>query len=71
MEYQECLEAELLVEVQQTKAAFEGASNHCRERRAGTLQECLEPAARNYWNALHAFSDLVLDGKIPESSGCI
>src|SRR5262249_696850 len=71
MKYRECLEAELLVEVQQTKAAFQGASNRCRERRAGPLHECLEPAARNYRNALHTFSDLVLDGKVPERTGCI
>jgi hypothetical protein len=66
MEYLESLEAERLVAVQQTTRPFQGASNRCRERRTGTLRECLESAARNYRDALHTFSDLVLDGKIPE-----
>jgi hypothetical protein len=40
MENHECLEAELLVEVRQTEAAFQGAYNRCQERRTGTLEEC-------------------------------
>jgi hypothetical protein len=57
------LEAELLLEVQQKGAAFEEVSNRCRERRSGTLQECLEPVARDYRDALRAFSDFILAGR--------
>ena len=56
-------EAELLVKVERARAAFRAVSNHCRERHQGKERECLEPVARNYLNALHAFSALVLDGK--------
>jgi hypothetical protein len=59
----ENIEAELLLEVQQKGAAFEDAYNRCKERRRGTLQECLEPVARDYRDALHSFSDLILDGQ--------
>jgi hypothetical protein len=61
MKKSENIEAELLLEVQQKAAAFEDAHNRCAERRRGTLQECLEPVARDYRDALHAFSDLILD----------
>jgi hypothetical protein len=63
MKKSENIEAELLFEVQQKEAAFEDAYNRCKERRKGTLQECLEPVARDYRDALHAFSDLILDGQ--------
>lgn len=56
-------EAELLVKVERARAAFRAASNHCQESHQGDVRECLEPVARNYSNALHAFSALVLDGK--------
>jgi hypothetical protein len=67
----ENIEAELLLEVQQKEAAFEDANNRCRKRRRGTLQECLERVARDYRDALHAFSDLILDGRYnkPRLSG--
>ena len=56
------IETELLLEVEQKEAAFEDAYNRCKERRRGTLQECLEPVARGYRDALHKFSNLILDG---------
>jgi hypothetical protein len=57
------VEAELLREVQHKAAAFEDAYNRCGDCCMGTLQECLEPAARDYGDALHAFSNLILDGQ--------
>jgi hypothetical protein len=63
MKNSENVEAELLLEVQQKAAAFEDAYDRCRERRRGTLQECLEGVAHAYRDALHAFSDLILDGR--------
>ena len=59
----EDIEAELLLEVKQKEAAFEEAHSRCKERRTGTLQECLEPVVRAYRHALHAFSNLILDGQ--------
>jgi len=59
----EDIEAKLLLEVQQKEAAFKDAYNRCKERRRGKLRECLEPVARDYRDALHAFSDLILDGQ--------
>ena len=61
MKDDENIRAELLREVQQKAAAFEDAYNYCTERREGTLQECLQPVARNYRDALNAFSDLILN----------
>ena len=68
MKKSENIEAELLLEVQQKAAAFEYAHNRCTERRTGTLQECLEPVARDYRDALHAFSDLILDPQYENQS---
>ena len=62
MKRRENTEAELLREVQQKAAAFKDANSRA-ERRGGTLQECLERVARNYRDALHAFSDLILNGR--------
>jgi hypothetical protein len=56
-------EAELLVEVQLKEAAFEDAHNRCRERNMGTLQQCLESVARDYRDALNAFSEFILEGR--------
>lgn len=56
-------EAELLVEVQQKGAAFEDAPNRCRKRNTGTRQQCLESVARDYWDALNAFSEFILEGR--------
>ena len=56
-------EAELLVKVERARAAFRAASTHGQEGRQGNVRECLEPVARGYLNALHAFSALLLDGK--------
>ena len=66
------IEAELLHEVQHKAAAFEDAYGRCRERRMGTLQECVEAVTRSYRDALRAFSDLILDGRFekkPRLSG--
>jgi hypothetical protein len=68
MKKSENIEDELLLEVQQKAAAFEEALNRCTERRRGTLQECLEPVARDYRGALHAFSDLILDPQYENQS---
>ena len=57
------VEAELLLEVQQRGVAFEDAHNRCRERPIGTLEQCLEPVARDYRDALRAFSDFILAGR--------
>jgi hypothetical protein len=65
----ENIEAELLLEVQQKAAAFEDAYNRCKERRRGTLQECLERVARDFLDALHAFSGLILDGREQNQPG--
>ena len=62
MKDRENLEAELLLAVEQESAAFRDASYRCRERRKGTLQQCLEQVAHKYRAALHAFSDLILNG---------
>jgi len=59
-------EAELLAEVQRTGEAFQVAANRCREHHENKVRECLEPVARDYLNALRAFSVLVLDGKAPK-----
>ena len=56
-------EAELLVEVQQKGAAFEDAHDRCREYPMGTLQQCLESVARDYRDALNAFSEFILGGR--------
>jgi hypothetical protein len=56
-------EAQLLVKVERAKTAFRAASDDCRQRHQGNVRECLKPVARNYSNALQAFSALVLDGK--------
>jgi hypothetical protein len=66
MKYNSALEAELLVEVQRAEVAFLGASHRCRELSTDSVTECMERASRNYFNALGAFSDLVLNGKIPQ-----
>jgi len=68
MEYNAAVEAELLVEVQRAEVAFLGASHRCGELSADRVTECMEPASRNYVNALRAFSDLVLKGKVPQRS---
>ena len=65
----ENIETELLFEVQQKAAAFKDAYNRCRERSKGSLQECLEPVTRDFRDALHAFSDLILDGRYENESG--
>ena len=57
------IEAELLLEVQQKGVAFEDAHNRCRERPIGTLKQCLEPVARDYRDALNAFSEFILEGR--------
>ena len=57
------IEAELLLEVQQKGVAFEDAHNRCRERPIGTLEQCLEPVARDYRDALNAFSEFILEGR--------
>ena len=68
MKYNPALEAELLVEVQRAKVAFLGASHRCGELSKDSVTECMEPASRNYRNVLRAFSDLVLNGKVPQRS---
>src|SRR5260370_19442484 len=68
MKYNPALEAELLVEVQRVEAAFLGASRRCGELSTDSVTECMEPASRNYFNALGAFSDLVLNGKVSQRS---
>jgi hypothetical protein len=68
MKYNPVLEAELLVEVQRAEVAFLGASDRCEELSTDSFTECMEPASRNYVNALRAFSDLVLHGKVPQRS---
>jgi hypothetical protein len=68
----EKIEAELLLGVRQKAAAFEHASDRCRERPGDTLQECLEQLAHDFRDALGAFSDFVLDGQYqnkPKPSG--
>jgi len=57
------VEADLLLAVQQKGAAFEDAHNRCRERPMSMLQECLEPVARDYRDALNAFSEFILEGR--------
>jgi hypothetical protein len=68
MKYNPALEAELLVEVQRAEVAFLGASHRCGELTTDSVTECMQPALRNYSNALRAFSDLVLNGKLPQRS---
>jgi hypothetical protein len=68
MEYNPAVEDELLVEVQRAEVAFVGASHRCKELGTDRVTECMEPASRNYVNALRAFSDLVLNGKVPQRS---
>jgi hypothetical protein len=68
MKYNPALEAELLVEVQRAEVAFLGASHRCGELGTDSVTECMQPASRNYFNALSAFSDLVLNGKVPQRS---
>ena len=63
MKHYENTEAELLREVQQKAAAFEDANSRCRERGTGALQQCLEPDARTYRDALNAFSELIFNGR--------
>ena len=63
------LEAELLGEVKRARITYLGASDRCRERHDSSFRECLEAAARNYGNALRAFSSLILSGKIRERRG--
>lgn len=58
----QALEAELLVDLQWAQVALD------RCRQYGNVDECLEPASRSYLNVLHAFSGLILDGKIPEGT---
>jgi hypothetical protein len=60
MKESQAFEAELLVELKRAEVALDG----CREH--GNISECLEPTSRSYVDALRAFSDLVLNGKIPE-----
>jgi hypothetical protein len=55
-----------MAEVQRSRAAFNVASYRCREESDGSFRECLEPVARNYFNALRVFSQLILDRKAPE-----
>jgi hypothetical protein len=62
MKEQEKTEAVLIRTVQQRAVAFEKAFDRCRELSGGTMQECLEPAARTYRDALDAFSELILTG---------
>jgi hypothetical protein len=61
MKETQTLEAELLIDLQRAK----GTLDRCRKH--GSSTECL-PAARSYLNALRAFSDLILNGKIPEKT---
>ena len=68
MKYNPALEAELLVEVQRAEVTFVRASHRCGELSTDSVTECMEPASRNYLNALRAFSDLVLNGKVPQRS---
>jgi len=68
MKYNPALEAELLVEVQRAEVAFLGASHRCGELSTDSVTECMEPDSRNYLNAFRAFSDLVLNGKVPQRS---
>jgi hypothetical protein len=68
MKYNPAIEAEFLVEVQRAKVAFLGASHRCKELGTDRVAECMEPASRNYVNALGAFSDLVLNGKVRQRS---
>jgi hypothetical protein len=68
MEYNPAVEDELLVEVQRAEVDFLGASHRCKELGTDRVTECMEPASRNYENALRAFSDLVLNGKVPQRS---
>src|SRR5260370_25563365 len=68
MKYDPAPEAELLVEVQRAEVAFLGASQRCGELNTDSVTECMEPASRNYLNALDAFSDLVLNGRVPQRS---
>ena len=69
MKDREDIEAELLLEVEQKGAAFEGAYNSCKERRTGSLQECIEPVARDYRDALHTFTKWILDGHYEKKPG--
>jgi len=62
MKDHENTEAKLIQTVQQRAVAFQKAFDRCRERRRGTVQECLDPAARTYRDALDAFSELILTG---------
>jgi hypothetical protein len=68
MEHNPAVEAELLFEVHRAKGAFLGASHRCKELGKDMVTECMEPASRNYENALRAFSDLVLNGKARQRS---
>jgi hypothetical protein len=65
MKDSQVFEAELLVELRRAEAAYRDASDYCKERGQGRVAECMEPAARDYRNALRSFSDLILDGKTP------
>ena len=56
----------MLVEVKRAEVAFLGASHRCKELGTDRVKECMEPASRNYVNALRAFSDLVLNGRVPQ-----
>jgi hypothetical protein len=57
------IEGELLLEVQRKEAAFEDVHNRCRERPIGTLEQCLASVARDYGDALKAFSEFILEGR--------
>src|SRR5215469_4345245 len=57
------VEAELLLDVQQKGAAFEDAHNRCRKQPIGKLQQCLKSFARDYGQALNAFSEFILEGR--------
>jgi hypothetical protein len=60
MEESQALEAALLFELQRAEVALDGCRQH------GNVSECLEPTSRSYLGALRAFSDLILNGKMPE-----
>jgi hypothetical protein len=68
MKYNHTLAAELMVEVLRAKVAFLGASHRCGKRSKDSVTECMEPASRNYRNALRTFSDLVVNGKVQQRS---
>jgi hypothetical protein len=62
MKSAENIEAELLLEVQQTAAAFEDACHRYGKRQSRPWPEGLAPFERDFQDALQAFSNWILDG---------